>query len=115
MPSVERVDSLAHRSPESHAFFELQRDRFRNELRVELWLMDFLNIDEHFAFGLLREILLQLFDFRALASNNDAGTRRVNGHAQLVAGTIHFNGADTSGLQTLLQEFLSSRSSVGAV
>jgi hypothetical protein len=33
----------------------------------------FLNVDENFALGLLRQRLLQLFDLGALASDDDAG------------------------------------------
>jgi hypothetical protein len=33
----------------------------------------FLNVDEDFALGLLRQIALQLFDFGALAADDDAG------------------------------------------
>ena len=71
-----RIDRFAHRAAERHALFELQRDRFRHQLRVELGLVHFLNVDENFALGLLRQIALQLLDLRALASDDDAGTRR---------------------------------------
>jgi hypothetical protein len=39
-------------------------------------LVYFLNIDEDFALGLLGQILLELLDLGALASDNDAGARR---------------------------------------
>ena len=100
------VDSLAHGSAKRHAFFELQRDRFGNQLRVQLRLVDFLNIDEDFALGLLGQILLQLFDFRALAPDDDSGTGSVNSDAQLIAGTIDFDRADAGGLQALAQGVL---------
>src|SRR5262249_266328 len=55
-----RIDRLAHRAAEGHTFFELQRDRFGDQLRVELGLVDFLNVDEDFALGALGQVLLQL-------------------------------------------------------
>src|SRR5579871_158054 len=66
------VDSLPHRPSKSHALFKLQRDRFADQLRVQLRLVNFLNVDEDLTLGLLRQILLQLFDLRALAADDDA-------------------------------------------
>ena len=100
------VDGLSHGASERHALFELQCDRFGNQLRIELGLVDFLNIDEDFALGFLGQILLELFDFRALAPDDDSGTRSVNGDAQLVAGTIDFDRADAGGLEALAQRVL---------
>jgi len=61
-----RIDRLAHGPPEADALFQLQRNRFGDELGIELGLMHFLNIDMHLARRLLLQILLQLVDFRAL-------------------------------------------------
>src|SRR5262249_25093861 len=97
---------LAHRPAERHAFLELQSDRFADQLRVELRLVHFLNIDEHLALGLARQILLELLDLRALAPDNDAGPRRVDGDAQLVARPVHFDA-----FKRWRRESLSSRSS----
>src|SRR5579862_6389323 len=65
--------------------------------------MHFLNIDENFALGFLGEVALELLDFGALASVDDAGPRGANGDPQLVAGPVHFNGADAGRLQPLAQ------------
>ena len=101
-----RIDSLAHGAPESHALFELQGNRFRHQLRIELRLVHFLNVDEYFALGLLRERGLQLFDLRALAADDDAGPRSADRDAQLVARAIDFNRTDARRLQLLAQAFL---------
>src|SRR5262249_3467442 len=93
-----RVDALSHGSSKSYALFELQRDRFGDQLRIELRLVHFLNIDENLALGFLRQILLQLFDLGAFAADDDAGTRSVDRDAQLVAGTIDFDRADARAL-----------------
>ena len=34
-----RIDGLAHGAPECHALFQLQRDRLRNQLGIQLWLV----------------------------------------------------------------------------
>src|SRR5437868_7031307 len=68
--------------------------------------MNFLDVDEDFALGLLRQILLELLDLRALAADDDAGTRRAYGDAQLVAGAIDFDRAHTGALQPFPQRLL---------
>jgi hypothetical protein len=75
----------------------------------------FLNIDEDFALGLLRQILLQLLDLGALASDDDAGPRGANGDAQLVAGrstSIELTPADFSRSRSVS---FSSRSSCSSL
>src|SRR5256885_11518341 len=53
-----RVHRFAHRTPKGHALFELQRDGFSDELRIQLRPVHFLNIDVHFALGALLHFLL---------------------------------------------------------
>ena len=100
-----RIDGLAHGAAESHALFELQRNRFRNQLSIELGLVNFLNVDENFALGLLRQRLLQLFDLGAFAADDDAGPRGADRDAQLVAGAVDFNRTDAGRFQLLAQTF----------
>src|SRR5262249_40413057 len=69
------IDRLAHRAAERHALFQLQRNRLAHQLRIQLGFVNFLNVDEDFALGLLRHVLLELLDLGALASDDDAGTR----------------------------------------
>src|SRR6185312_11189459 len=97
------IDGLAHRAAERHALFELQRNGLRDELCIELRLVHFLDVDEDFAVGLLRERLLQLFDLRALAADDDAGPGGADGDAQLVAGAVDFNRADAGRFELLAQ------------
>src|SRR5205814_3275390 len=69
---------LSHRAAEGDALFELHRDRLANQLRVELGLLDLLNVDEHLAVRLLLDFLLQLVDFRPLPADDDAGPRGID-------------------------------------
>src|ERR1035441_9933111 len=101
--------SFSFRS-EGHALFQLQSDRFAHQLGVQLRLVHFLYVDEDLTLGLLRHVLLELLDFRALAPDDDAGTRRADRDPQLVARTIHFDRAHAGALQPLRQCRLQLRS-----
>src|SRR6266576_6489169 len=68
-----RLHRLAHRAAEGDALLELHRHRFGDELRVELRLLDLLDVDEDYASALLLDLLLQLVDLRPLAADDDAG------------------------------------------
>src|SRR5437868_10223342 len=98
-----RIHGFAHRPAEADALFELQRDRLGYQLRIELGLVHFLNIDVHIARRALLQVLLQLVDFRALASDDDSGTRRADDDAQLIPGTLDLNRADARRLELVLQ------------
>ena len=71
-----RLHGLAHRAAERHALLELHGDRLGHQLRVQLRLLDLLDVDEDLALGAALDLLLQLVDLRALAPDDDAGTRR---------------------------------------
>src|SRR5579872_2326399 len=65
--------------------------------------MHFLNIDMNFALGALLHFRLELVDFRALAANNDAGTRRINPDYQLVGRALDVDRAHACRFQLLFQ------------
>src|SRR5579864_7912003 len=65
--------------------------------------MHFLNVDMNFALGALLHFRLELVDFRALAANNDAGTRRINPDYQLVGRALDVDRAHARRFQLLLQ------------
>src|SRR6186997_678874 len=98
-----RLDGLAHRPAERHALFELHRHRLRDELRVELWFLDLLNIDEDLAVGPLLDFLLQLVDFGPLAADDDAGPRGIDVDLQLVGGALGFDLGNARVCKSLLQ------------
>src|SRR5882672_2293077 len=98
-----RIHRFAHRAPERHALFELQRNRFRHELRIQLRPVHFQDVNVHFALGALLHVLLQLVDLRALAPDDDAGTRGVNSDDQFVGGALDLDRADARALQLFLQ------------
>src|SRR5258707_10663184 len=65
--------------------------------------MHFLNVNVHFALGALLHVLLELIDFRAFASDDDARTSCENPHYQFVGGAFNFDRADARGLQLFFQ------------
>src|SRR4029077_253789 len=98
-----RVHRFAHGAAKRNALFELQRNGFGDELRVQLRTVHFLNVDVHFALGALLHFLLELVDFRALAPDDDPRARGVNAHDELVGGALDINGADARALEALFQ------------
>src|SRR4029079_16649782 len=83
-----RLDRLAPRAAERDALLELHRHRLADQLRVELRLLDLLDVDEDLAVGLLLDLRLQLVDFRTLAADDDARPRGVDVDLQLVGGAL---------------------------
>src|SRR5678815_1375908 len=73
-----RLDGFAHRAAERDALFQLLGHGLGDELRIQLRLLNLLNIDEHFAVGPLLDFGFQLLDFRPLAPDDDAGPRGVD-------------------------------------
>src|SRR6185436_8849811 len=103
-----RLDRLAHRAAERDALLELHRHRFGDQLRVELRLLDLLDVDEDLAAGPLLDLLLQLVDFRSLAADDDARARGVDVDLQLVGGALGFDPRD-AGMREPLLEVLPQR------
>ena len=98
-----RLHRLAHRAAERHALFELHRHRLANELRLELGLLDLLDVDEDLAVGALLDFLLQLVDFRPLAADDDARARGVDVDLQLVRRALGLDPRDAGVREPLLQ------------
>src|SRR5436309_3530514 len=98
-----RFDRLAHRAAERDALFELHRDRFGDQLRVELRLLDLLDVDEDLAARPLLDLLLQLVDFRPLAAYDDPRPGGVDVDLQLVRGALGLDLRDAGVREALLQ------------
>src|SRR5277367_3806326 len=98
-----RINRLAHRAAEADALLELQRDVLCHQLRIELRLVDFENVDKDIAVGALLQLNLELLNLGALAADDDARARGADDDPQLVARTLDLDGADASSLQLFLQ------------
>src|ERR1035437_6496151 len=101
----ERAISLPFRRPLTRTLIPLQPQRnfLRPQLRIELRLVHFLNVDKDIPIGALLDVLLQLVDLRSLAADDDPRTRGADDDAQLVARTLDVDGANASRLQLFLQ------------
>src|SRR4029078_6603373 len=98
-----RLDRLAHRAAEGDALLELHRHRLADQLRVELRLLDLLDVDEDLAVGLLLDLLLQLVDFRPLAADDGPRARGVDVDLQLVGGALDLDLRDAGVREARLQ------------
>src|SRR5687767_5069082 len=94
---------LAHGAPKRNTLLELSRNLLSLQLRVQFRLMNLLNRNQHFAAGFLGQITFQLVDFRALASDDDAGTRRVNNDLQTIGGALNVHMGNSRPGEALLE------------
>src|SRR6185312_1396909 len=83
-----RLNGALHRAAERDTALELLSDRLGDQLRVELWLADLDNIDDHVRVGQLRNHLAQLLNVGALLADHHAGTGRMDRHAALLMRTL---------------------------
>src|ERR1700739_4221156 len=67
--------------------------------------MHFLDVDVHFALPAVLNLALELVDFRALATNDDAGPRGKHANHQLVRGALDIKRADARRAQPILELF----------
>src|SRR5882724_1316410 len=98
-----RIHRFAHRAPERHALFQLQRNRFRHQRGIQLRTMNFLDVDVHFTLGALLHVLLQLVNFRAFAPDDDARPRGIDAHDEFVRRALDVDRADARALQFFFQ------------
>src|SRR6185369_5544517 len=87
-------DRAPHGAAEGDALFKLLGDLLGLKLRVQLRLVNLLYVDVDLAARALFDLLLQLIDLRALAPDDDAGTRRVDDDLQPAGGTLDVNAGD---------------------
>src|SRR2546427_616370 len=104
------VHGFAHRAPESHAFFELQGDRFGHQLRVEFRPVHFLNVDgQHLTPRPLLDFLAKPVNLGALAADDDPRSGGKDSDLQLVPRPLHFDGGDARRAQLILEPLLQLR------
>ena len=93
-----------HRAPEAHAAGELVGDTLGDQRRVELGLLDLLDVEVDLRVaGDLQQTRAQAVRLRATATDDDARARGVDVDAQTVARALDLDAADHRSLQLLLQ------------
>ena len=91
-----RLHRALHGAAERDAALELLGDRFGDQLRVELGLADFDDVDDDVGIGDLGDLAAQLVDVGALLADHHARTRRMDRHAALLVRTLDHDAGDTA-------------------
>src|ERR1022692_255440 len=92
-----------HGAAEHDAFLELLCDRVGDELRIDLGLADFLDIEAHFGAHHLAQVRAQGFDVLALLADHHAGPRAVYGDARVLGRALDRDLANRGVRKLLLQ------------
>ena len=98
-----RLHRPLHGAAEGDAALKLLRDRLRDEMRVDLRLPDFDDVDVHLGIRHRGDLLAKLLDVGALLADDDARPRGVNGDAALLVRTLHHDARHRRLLQVLHQ------------
>src|SRR5438105_6242287 len=77
-----------HRAAKHDPLLELLSNRIRNQLRVDLRLADFLDVQADVAAHHLAQVATQGFDVLALLADDDTGTGAVNRDARVLGGPL---------------------------
>src|SRR5688572_13074143 len=78
-----RLHGALHGAAECDAALELLRNRFSDQLGIELGFADLDDVDDDVALGEFGDALAQLLDVGALLADHHARPRRVDGDATL--------------------------------
>src|SRR5262249_40105535 len=100
------LDGSSHCATESDSLFELLSNLLRLKLRVQLRLMDFLNVHVHFSPGAILDLLFELIDFSTLATDDNSRTRGVDDDLQLVGRALDINVRHSRACKATLQLLL---------
>src|SRR5277367_6578968 len=100
---VMRMPRPLHHTAERHAALELLRNVVGHELRVDLRLADFDDVQMHFVGRIALDFVLQLLDIRALFPDDDTGTCRMDRDAALLVRTLDDDARDARLLQAFAQ------------
>src|SRR5206468_3089434 len=79
-----RLHRTFHGAPERHATLKLLRDRFGDQLRVELGLADLDDVDDDVGLGELGDLPAQFLYVGTFLTDHDSWPRRLNGDAALL-------------------------------
>src|SRR5437588_2260848 len=98
-----RFHGLLHGATEGDTALQLRGDVLSDQLSVKLRTLDFLDVDVDLAVDHLLQLVAQLVDLGALASDDDAGTRGVDIDAHLVGRALDVDLRDSGVGEALFQ------------
>src|SRR5262245_27478266 len=93
----------SHRATKGDSFFELLSDLLSLQLRVQLGLMDLLNVDEYLAPGSVLDLQFELVDLSPFATDDDTGPRSVDDDLQPVGGALDIDVRNSGARKPRLQ------------
>src|SRR5438094_1966101 len=93
---------LLHGAAERDALLQLERDVLGDELGVELGVDDLLDVEVDLLAGPHLQLVLQLLDLRALATDDDARPRRVDGDPSAVGRALDVDACDAGMVELVL-------------
>ncbi|OLP61926.1 hypothetical protein BJM39_21970 [Salmonella enterica subsp. enterica serovar Javiana] len=99
------LHALAHRATERHASRELLGDALRDELGVDLGVLDLEDVQLHLLARELLELATDAVGLGAATTDDDAGTRGVDVHTDAVTGALDLDAGDAGPLHALGHEF----------
>src|SRR5215467_8968367 len=98
-----RLHGALHGAAESYPALELLRDRFGDQLGIELGLPYLDDVDDDVGLRELGDLLAQLLDIGALLADHHARPRRLHGHAALLVRPLDHDLGDRRLLEILHQ------------
>src|SRR6266446_1808084 len=103
--SHRRLHGPLHRPAECHAALELLRDRFGDELSVELGLADLDDVDDDIGVGEFRDLSAKLVDVGAFLADDHSGTGRMDRHPAFLVRSLDHDLRYRGLLELLHQSF----------
>jgi len=98
------LDALTHRTTEGHAGSELLGDALRNELRVEIGVLDLKDVQLYLLARQLLELNAQAVGLSTTTTDDDARARGVQVDANAVTRTLDAHLGDAGALEVVGQE-----------
>src|SRR5690349_3874654 len=98
------LHTLAHRATERHASRELLGDALRDELAVDLGVLDLEDVQLDLLAGELLELAADAVGLGATTTDDDAGARGVDVHTNAVTGALDLDAGDAGPLHALGHE-----------
>src|SRR3989442_9040709 len=97
-----RGHGLLHGPPERHALLELQRDVLGDELRVQLGMDDFLDVEVDLLARARLQLVLEPLDLGTFAADHDARPRGGDGDARAIGRALDVDARDARVVELVL-------------
>src|ERR1051325_274084 len=96
-------DGFSHRPSKINTLLALGRNLLSLQLCIHFRPVSLMNRHEQFTPGLRREVTIELVDFGAFPTNDDAWSGRVDDYLETIGSSLDINVRNASACKTLLQ------------